>query len=70
VKTYFVLLVQSESGPVKNNAFRKVVYNLSGDPKGAQGTLIQYLGEFLLKFFICKLPRPYVQPYILWYNHG
>lgn len=45
-KTYYVLLVDGDAGPAKNKEFKKVVYHLADDPKGKQGTLIQYLGEF------------------------
>lgn len=45
-KTYYVLLVEGETGPVKNKEFRKVAHHLADDPKGVEGTLIQYLGKF------------------------
>ena len=45
-KTYYVLLVEGMTGPVKNKEFRKVVHHLADDPKGVEGTLIQYLGKF------------------------
>ena len=44
-KTYYVLLVEGMTGPVKNKEFRKVVHHLADDPKGVEGTLIQYLGK-------------------------
>jgi hypothetical protein len=44
VKTYYVLLVEGTSGPVKDKDFRRVAYHLVDDIKGTQGTLIQYLG--------------------------
>ena len=43
---YYVLLVEGETGPVKNKEFRKVAHHLADDPKGVEGTLIQYLGKF------------------------
>ena len=44
VKTYYFLLMESESGPVKTKDFKRITYSLVDDPKGVQGILIQYLG--------------------------
>ena len=44
-KIYYFLLVEGESAPVKSKEFRKIAYHLHNDPRGTQGTLVQYLGE-------------------------
>ena len=47
VKIYYFLLVEGDSAPVKSKEFSKIiiVYHLHNDPRGMQGTLVQYLGK-------------------------
>lgn len=44
-KIYYFLLVEGDSAPVKSKEFRKIAYHLHNDPRGTQGTLVQYLGK-------------------------
>lgn len=40
-----MLVVEGTNAPMKSKEFRKVAYHLYNDPKGTQGTLVQYLGK-------------------------
>ena len=44
-KIYYFLLAEDDSAPVKSKEFRKTAYHHHKDPRGKQGTLVQYLGE-------------------------
>ena len=44
-KIYYFLLVEGNSAPVKSKEFRKIANHLHNDPRGTQGTFVQYSGK-------------------------